>query len=61
MRRSQQVSRYNGLRPNVAPELRDKYKDLIPTSIPVFPGGDWDKAVSDGWYRNVAPNVDRSK
>lgn len=46
---------------NVAPELRDKYKDLIPTSIPVFPGGDWDKAVSDGWYRNVAPNVDRSK
>jgi len=46
---------------NVAPELHDKYKDLIPASIPVFPGGDWDKAVSDGWYRNVAPNVDRSK
>lgn len=46
---------------NVKPELRDKYKDLIPTSIPVFPGGDWSKAISDGWYRNVAPNVDRSK
>ena len=43
------------------PELHDKYKDLIPTSIPVFPGGDWDKAINDGWYRNVAPNVDRSK
>ncbi|CAN5342346.1 extracellular solute-binding protein [soil metagenome] len=46
---------------NVTPALRDKYKDLIPTSIPVFPGGDWDKAINDGWYRNVAPNVDRSK
>ena len=46
---------------NVSPELREKYKDLIPNSIPVFPGGDWDKAVNDGWYRNVAPNVDRSK
>ncbi len=44
----------------VSAELRDKYKDLIPSSIPVFPGGDWDKAVSDGWYRNVAPNVDRA-
>ena len=45
----------------VSPELRAKYAALIPSSIPVFPGGDWDKAVSDGWYRNVAPNVDRSK
>ena len=45
----------------VSPELHDKYKDLIPASIPVFPGGDWDKAINDGWYRNVAPNVDRSK
>ncbi|MEO8758416.1 MAG: extracellular solute-binding protein [Devosia sp.] len=46
---------------NVAPELHDKYAALIPSSIPVFPGGDWDKAVSDGWYRAVAPNVDRTK
>jgi putative spermidine/putrescine transport system substrate-binding protein len=45
----------------VAPELHDKYKDLIPASIPVFPGGDWSTAINDGWYRNVAPNVDRSK
>ena len=30
-------------------------------AIPVFPGGDWEKAINDGWYRNVAPNVDRSK
>lgn len=46
---------------NVAPELRDKFKDVIPNSIPVFPGGDWEKAINDGWYRNVAPNIDRSK
>ena len=45
----------------VAPDLHDKYKDLIPASIPVFPGGDWEKAINEGWYRNVAPNVDRSK
>jgi putative spermidine/putrescine transport system substrate-binding protein len=45
----------------VAPELKDKYSALIPTSMPVFPGGDWEKAVNEGWYRAVAPNVDRSK
>jgi putative spermidine/putrescine transport system substrate-binding protein len=43
----------------VAPELRDKFKDVIPTTIPVFPGGEWEKAINDGWYRNVAPNVVR--
>ena len=45
----------------VSKELHDKYKDVIPASIPVFPGGDWEKNINDGWYRNVAPNVDRSK
>ena len=43
----------------VSPELRAKYKDVIPTTIPVFPDGDWEKAINDGWYRNVAPNVVR--
>ncbi|MBN9307832.1 MAG: extracellular solute-binding protein [Devosia sp.] len=41
-------------------DLREKYKDVIPTTIPTFPGGDWEKAINDGWYRNVAPNVDRN-
>lgn len=41
-------------------DLREKFKDVIPTTIPVFPGGDWEKAINDGWYRNVAPNVDRA-
>jgi len=45
----------------VSKELHDKYKDVIPATIPVFPGGDWEKNINDGWYRNVAPNVDRTK
>lgn len=44
----------------VSQDLREKYKDVIPTTIPTFPGGDWEKAINDGWYRNVAPNVDRN-
>jgi putative spermidine/putrescine transport system substrate-binding protein len=44
----------------VSADLREKFKDLVPKSIPVFPGGDWSKAVNDGWYRAVAPNVDRN-
>ena len=42
----------------VSADLREKFKDIIPNSIPVFPGGDWEKAINDGWYRAVAPNVD---
>lgn len=44
----------------VSPELRQKYQAVVPNSIPTFPGGDWDSAINDGWYRNVAPNVDRN-
>jgi putative spermidine/putrescine transport system substrate-binding protein len=44
----------------VSAELREKFKDIVPTSIPAFPAGDWEKAINDGWYRNVAPNVDRA-
>lgn len=44
----------------VSAELREKFKDVIPASIPTFPGGDWEKAINDGWYRIVAPNVDRA-
>ncbi|MDB5615629.1 MAG: extracellular solute-binding protein, partial [Devosia sp.] len=43
---------------NISAELREKFADIIPTTIPTFPGGDWEKAVNDGWYRAVAPNVD---
>ncbi|HEX4296433.1 MAG TPA: extracellular solute-binding protein [Devosia sp.] len=44
----------------VSADLREKFKDLVPKSIPVFPGGDWQKALQDSWYRNVAPNINRS-
>jgi putative spermidine/putrescine transport system substrate-binding protein len=43
---------------NLPAELHEKYKDVIPASIPVFPGGPWEKAINEEWYRNVAPNVD---
>src|SRR6185312_9810405 len=33
----------------VAADLREKFKDIVPKSIPVFPGGDWTSAVNDGW------------
>ena len=46
---------------HVSQELREKYKDVIPETIPSFPGGKWEVAINDGWYRNVAPNVDRSQ
>ena len=36
----------------------EKYKDVIPETIPSFPGGKWEVAINDGWYRAVAPNVD---
>ena len=42
----------------MSPELHEKYKDVIPASIPVFPGGPWEKKINEEWYRAVAPNVD---
>ncbi len=42
----------------ISADLREKFKDVIPASIPVFPGGAWEKAINENWYRAVAPNVD---
>lgn len=42
----------------VSAELRERFADIVPNSIPSFPSGDWEKAINDGWYRAVAPNVD---
>ncbi|MFM1862165.1 MAG: hypothetical protein RLZ26_687 [Pseudomonadota bacterium] len=39
--------------------LREQYASVVPASIPTFPGGEWGGAVSDGWYRTVAPNLKR--
>lgn len=45
---------------HVSAELRERFADIVPKSIPTFPNGDWSAAINDGWYRNVAPNVDRN-
>src|SRR6218665_191831 len=42
----------------IAADLREKFADIIPASIPTFPGGKWETAINDGWYLAVAPNVD---
>ncbi|AKR55928.1 ABC transporter substrate-binding protein [Devosia sp. H5989] len=44
----------------ISEDLRNKFADIVPKTIPTFPGGDWEKAINDGWYRNVAPNIDRN-
>lgn len=45
---------------HVDPALRERFADIVPTSIPTFPSGPWEPAINDGWYRNVAPNVQRN-
>lgn len=41
-------------------EIRTANADIIPKSIPAFPDGEWEAAVNDGWYRNVAPAIARN-
>ncbi|GGE20417.1 ABC transporter substrate-binding protein [Aureimonas endophytica] len=45
---------------HLSSDLRQKYAAVIPATIPVFPDGDWEKAVNDGWFRNVAPQISRT-
>ena len=45
---------------NLPAELAEKYKSIIPTSMPFFPGGQWEAALVDGWYANVATHLTRS-
>jgi putative spermidine/putrescine transport system substrate-binding protein len=40
--------------------LADKYKDVIATSMPTFPQGEWSRALNDGWYANVATHITRT-
>ncbi|MGL4960690.1 MAG: extracellular solute-binding protein [Inquilinus sp.] len=42
-------------------ELKEQFAAVIPKSIPTYPRGEWEAAMNDGWYRNVAPNIDPSK
>jgi putative spermidine/putrescine transport system substrate-binding protein len=43
----------------LSPDLAAKYQDIIPTTMPTFPGGQWEAALIDGWYANVATNLAR--
>ncbi|OWW04852.1 ABC transporter substrate-binding protein [Rhizobium sp. R72] len=45
---------------HISDELRQKYADVIPATIPTFPAGDWETTINDGWYRNVAPGISRT-
>jgi putative spermidine/putrescine transport system substrate-binding protein len=40
----------------MAPELQAKFANVAPKSIPSFPGT-WEKFLFDGWYHNVASNL----
>jgi putative spermidine/putrescine transport system substrate-binding protein len=40
-------------------DLQQEYNSVISDQVPPnFPGGDWLTALSDGWYRFVATNID---
>lgn len=45
---------------HISDDLRQKYADVIPKTIPTFPSGDWESTINDGWYRNVAPGISRT-
>jgi putative spermidine/putrescine transport system substrate-binding protein len=45
---------------HIDPALRERFAAIVPQTIPTFPGGPWEPAINDGWYRNVAPNVQRN-
>ncbi|MGO7874216.1 ABC transporter substrate-binding protein, partial [Rhizobium leguminosarum] len=40
---------------HLSDDLRKKYADVIPATLPTFQDGDWDKDIAAGWYRNVVP------
>lgn len=41
-------------------ELQERFANVISDKAPpTWPGGDWNSAMNDGWYTNVAPDVDR--
>ena len=44
---------------SLPPALAEKYKSVIATSVPSFPGGAWSAALNDGWYANVATQLTR--
>lgn len=42
-------------------ELQQRFTSVITTTVPTFPSGDWNAAMNDGWYENVATDVNRDE
>ncbi len=38
-------------------ELQQQYTSVIAKTVPLWPGGDWDALKNQGWYENVATNI----
>jgi putative spermidine/putrescine transport system substrate-binding protein len=39
-------------------ELQTQFSDVITETVPTWPGGDYGAAMVEGWYNNVATNID---
>ena len=39
-------------------ELQEQYTNVITDVVPTWPGGDYQSAMVEGWYNNVATNID---
>lgn len=39
-------------------ELQSQYTNVITTTVPTWPGGAYGAAMVEGWYKNVATNID---
>jgi putative spermidine/putrescine transport system substrate-binding protein len=39
-------------------ELQEQYTNVITENVPSWPGGDYGAAMVEGWYNNVATNID---
>ncbi|MBK8026739.1 MAG: extracellular solute-binding protein [Chloroflexi bacterium] len=41
-------------------ELQSQYTNVITDTVPTWPGGEYGAAMVEGWYNNVATNIDPS-
>jgi putative spermidine/putrescine transport system substrate-binding protein len=41
-------------------DLQEQFTDVITDTVPTWPGGDYGAAMVEGWYNNVATNIDQN-
>ena len=41
-------------------ELQEQFTSVITDTVPVWPGGEYSAIMVEGWYNNVATNIDRN-